>query len=93
MVLSIFLRGASRILLKHLVKAVGIGVPDFFTDFGDIHLGGGEVNLRKIHALLRQIFPKCHADVLFENAADVDLVVIDVSQRALDTCLDVRRGV
>ena len=93
MILAIFFRGASCVLLKHLVKAVGIGVSDFFADFGDVHLGGGEVNLCKIHALLRQIFPKRHADVLFENAADVDLVVIDVSKRALDACFDMSRSV
>ena len=83
MILAIFFRRASCVLLKHLVKAVGIGVSDFFADFGDVHLGGGEVNLRKLHAFLRQILPRGYADVFLEYAADVNLVVVDVSQRAL----------
>ena len=92
MILAIFFRRASCVLLKHLVKAVGIGVSDFFADFGDVHLSGGEVNLRKLHALLCQILPKGHADVLFKDTADIDLVVIDISECALDACFDMRRG-
>ena len=93
MVLSIFLRGTACVLLKHLVKAVGIGVSDFFTDFGDVHFGGGEVNLCQLHTLLRQILSDGHTDVLFEDTADVDLVVIDVFQGALYARFDMRGGI
>ena len=82
-VLTIFLRGAPGKLLKHLIETVGVRITDLFADFGDVHLGGGKVNLRKLHAFLRQILPGGYADVFLEYAADVNLVVVDVSQRAL----------